>query len=209
MRGESIERISAQVDMDSATTRRRIIEGTAIIRTGDAHRVVSAVRNGQLSQKVVDSITQSGMATHDMIEALEAQAVSKLLGNFVTEDGHVASAAIDEGAILTDLRARAEKVALPQTVGSLKTLLPQIAEEYGLQRRTRSPQDTLVGPMILEWHLLKAMSDWEQIEADCEEEYAPTRDDMNAFLALCQMIAQRCPQHPDALMVDIEEAISG
>lgn len=188
-RGHAYEDIAGKTGYSVPQVKRFKVEGSAILRTGEVERTVSAVRTGVLSQAIVDTITL-GTGTQDQkIEALETAGLAgHIKSKYQREDGKKIEA-LDFKAITAQAREACENAAVPATGQKMALMLPHLTEELGLKVKSReSEKDGGTGPQTLEFHLKAALSDVKAIANAADEAYIPTANDLAALFSLCEFL---------------------
>lgn len=188
-RGHAYEDIASKTGYSVPQVKRFKVEGSAILRTQEVERTVSAVRTGILSQAIVDEIT-IGTGTPDVkIAALEVAGLAQhVKGKYQREDGKKVEA-LDFKALTEAARVACESAAVPATAQKMALMLPHITEELGLKVKSReSDQDGGTGPKTLEFHLKTALADAKAIANAADEAYVPTANDLAALFSLCEFL---------------------
>jgi hypothetical protein len=188
-RGHAFEDIANKTGYSVAQAKRFKVEGSAILRTGEVERTVSAIRTGVLSQAIVDEIT-IGTGTQDQkIEALETAGLAgHIKSKYQREDGKKIEA-LDFKAITAQARQTCEDSAVPATGQKMALMLPHLTEQLGLKVKSReSDSDGGTGPQSIEFHLKAALKDAKAIAGAADEAYVPTPHDLAALFTLCEYL---------------------
>jgi hypothetical protein len=188
-RGHSFEDIAGRTGYSVAQLKRFKVEGSAILRTGEVERTVSAIRTGVLSQAIVDTITIGSGTPEVKIEALETAGLAgHIKSRYIREDGKQVEA-LDFKAIAEQARQTCEASAVPATGQKMALMLPHITEELGLKVKPReSEKDGGTGPQTLEFHLKAALKDVKAIADAADAAYVPTPNDLAALFSLCEFL---------------------
>lgn len=188
-RGHAYEEIAAKTGYSVIAVKRFKVEGSAILRTGEVERTVSAVRTGTLSQAIVDEITIGTGTQEQKVEALETAGLAgHIKSKYQREDGKKIEA-LDFKAITAQAREACENAAVPATGQKMALMLPHLTEELGLKVKSReTDSDGGTGPQALEFHLKAALKDVKAIANAADEAYVPTANDLAALFSLCEFL---------------------
>lgn len=189
-RGWKYEDLVSKLGQSESTLKRKMVEGMAILRTGEVTRTTAAVRQGGLSKQAVDDLTKGVTDKGMKIVALEQAALEAAIkSRYTNTDGK----AVDMDKIRTDvlhsrLAQTVENDAVPVTAATLIQYIPTLTEELGLKVKQRSTEpDGGTGPQGMEFHLKACLKDIEALEeANDGLKYEPTAQDLAALLRLMQ-----------------------
>lgn len=189
-RGWKYEDLVSKLGQSESTLKRKMVEGMAILRTGEVTRTTAAVRQGSLSKQAVDDLTKGVTDKGMKIVALEQAALETAIKSRYTNDK---GEPVDMSKIKTDvlhsrLAQTVENDAVPVTAATLIQYIPTLTEELGLKVKQRSTEpDGGTGPQGMEFHLKACLKDIEAIEtANDGLKYEPTAQDLAALLRLMQ-----------------------
>lgn len=188
-RGHAFETIASKTGYSVSQVKRFKVEGSAILRTGEVHYTVSAVRTGVLSQAIVDTITMGTGTSEQKIDALETAGMAgHIKSRFVREDGKKIEA-LDFKAITQKAREACIAASVPATGQKMALMLPHLTEELGLKVKPRDTEpDGGKGPQTIEFHLKAALADAKSIANAADEAYTPTANDLAALFSLCDFL---------------------
>jgi hypothetical protein len=206
-RGHAFEAIASKTGYSVSQVKRYKVEGSAILRTGEIDRTVSAVRTGVLSQAIVDTITLGTGTTEEKVAALETAGLAgHIKSRYQREDGQKIEA-LDFKAITSQAREACEAASVPATGQKMALMLPHLTEQLGLKVKSReSDQDGGTGPQSIEFHLKAALRDAKAIAGAAEEAYVPTPHDLAALFTLCEYL--EVPLMLDADVVAAVDALT-
>ena len=188
-RGHAYEEIASKTGYSVIAVKRFKVEGSAILRTGEVERTVSAIRTGTLSQAIVDEITIGTGTAEQKIEALETAGLAgHIKSKYQRKDGKKIEA-LDFKAVTQQAREACEGAAVPATGQKMALMLPHITEELGLKVKSReSESNGGTGPQTLEFHLKAALKDVKAIADAADAAYVPTANDLAALFSLCDFL---------------------
>lgn len=205
-RGWKYEDLVSKLGQSESTLKRKMVEGMAILRTGEVTRTTAAVRQGGLSKQAVDDLTKGVTDKGMKIVALEQAALEAAIKSRYTNDK---GEAVDMSKIRTDvlhsrLAQTVENDAVPVTAATLIQYIPTLTEELGLKVKQRSTEpDGGTGPQGMEFHLKACLKDIKALEeANDGLEYEPTTQDVAALLDLLIHI------HFDDIVAEINAEVS-
>jgi len=190
-RGHDYAWCLTELSLSEHTAQRREVEGMAILRMQEITRTVAAIRSVELGAKVVDEITASSGSVEDRITKLEDAALGRFLQRDFKAEGKDDIPSEVIASMIEKAKAQVERNVEPLTAANLIKAVPHFTEELGLTKKVnkRSPQETVTGPMGLEFNLTKALADVKAIEeATNGAKYVPTPQDYKALFDLCAYI---------------------
>lgn len=192
-RGFEYDALAQKTGLARSNVQIRVIEGMAILRTGESRHTTSAIRAGKLSKSKVDELTKGTKSAESKIEALEKAAVESALAGFMRSDD--TELAVD-APLVTDVFVQARNAALadsvPATAHNIIAYIPTVSESFGIKRKVekRDPDvnQGVTKPQLLEVNLKKAVADMRALALAAEEAYVPTPQDWAAFVALTEFL---------------------
>lgn len=186
-RGATIEKMAQRMGVTFNTVERRIAEGMAILRTGDADRSIAAVRTAGLKVTQVDDLTRGAGTANGKLIKLEQGALSTAIkARYKDGAGATPDTAKFVDVLLPQLQQAAKADSVPPTMDELIHYVPAFSENLGLEKIQRSPgTPSNDGPYALAFHLKKALDDVKALEKASDGlPYEATNDDVVALLKI-------------------------
>lgn len=163
-RGATTEKMAQRMGVSQVTVQRRIAEGMAILRTGDADRSVAAVRTANLSIAQVEDATKGTGNPGAKLIRLEQGALSTAIkARYKDGSGATPDTTTFVDTLLPSLQQAAKADSVPPTMDELIHYVPNFSEDLGLEKITRTAStSTSDGPFAIAYHMKKA---WEDVQA--------------------------------------------
>lgn len=192
-RGFEYDALAQKTGLARSNVQIRVIEGMAILRTGESRHTTSAIRSGKLSKSKVDELTKGLASPESKIEALEKAAIESALAGFTrSDDNELAINATLVTDVYTQARSAALADSVPATANNIIAYIPTVSESFGIKRKVenRDPQPNRgnAAPQLLEVNLKRAIADMRALALAAEEAYVPTPQDWAAFIALTEFL---------------------
>lgn len=195
-RGHEHEAIAVRAGVSVKTIERWTVAGAAILRTGEYVRTIAAVSaGGWMSKGMMDAATKPAGTPEEKMERLEVaavtHAVTKNYEKDIDADEAKDRALADEvvAEIVTSLPDVTSANGEPVLATTLIANVPNVAEQFGIRRKTRAAQESEGGPQQVHVHLKAALKDVRAIvKANDGAAYVPTADDLKALLTLVEYL---------------------
>lgn len=184
-RGAEQEAIAGKVGVDVRTVKRWVVQGVAILRTGEYTRTLGAVKLVDMSKAAVDEATQGDFTAAEKLDRLERAALAMDIKSKFETDGKKAVSDDTISAIVDQLPAIVQENAEPVTAKNMANSVHIVADRHKITRKTRTPDQDGSGNQVPEVHLKAALRDVRAIVKDNDGAvYVPTPQDLKALLAL-------------------------
>lgn len=189
-RGVTHEAIATKTGYTTRHVQRKEIEGIAILRTQEVTRTTSAVRACDMSMSTMLTATTGRVTTTDAIEELERQAMATTLQRKFLRTDDSALNSDDADYILETIMDRVKADAVPMVAGNYVAYIPLMAAEFDIKAkpvtpRTPTQEGGTSSPMMLEFHMKRALADIKAIVKAAGLPYVPTPQD---YYAACQLM---------------------
>lgn len=192
-RGFEYDALSLKFAIARSNVETKVIEGMAILRTGESRHTTAAIRSGKLSKSKVDELTKGLASAEDKIKALEMAAVEYALKGYSNkDDSDIAVTKELVESVYNVTRDAATNDSVPATANNIVAYIPNVSESYEIKRKVekREPDSNRgnTQPQLLEVNLKRAIADMRAIALAAEAAYVPTPQDWAAFIALTEFL---------------------